>query len=44
MAATMQITCETDSQFYCLIQELVERGLGFNADANSRIVMLTGAY
>lgn len=40
----MKITCSNTKQFYDTIEELVKKGLKFNADANKLIIELTGGY
>jgi len=40
----MFIHCENRQQFYDCIAALVERGLGFEADAWALKITLTGAY
>jgi hypothetical protein len=40
----MNIQCKTYEQFMIVINQLVERGLGFEADADSLLITLTGSY
>jgi hypothetical protein len=39
-----KITHNTESQFYTTVRELLVRGLGFEADADTLTVILTGGY
>jgi hypothetical protein len=38
------ITHSTEEQFYTTVRELLVRGLGFKADADTLTVILTGAF
>ncbi len=40
----MDITCTTMNRFMEVIAKLVEMGLGFDADAESLTIRLTGAF
>jgi len=40
----MTITCHSYQSFMIAITTLVERGLGFNADADTFVITLTGAH
>jgi len=40
----MTINCADLDQFTGIIASLVQRGIGFKADASSLLITLTGAY
>lgn len=42
--SNQNIQCKDHDQFMRVIASLVERGIGFEADAKSLLITLTGSY
>ena len=42
--SNQNIQCKTYEQFMIVINQLVERGIGFEANADSLLITLTGSF